>query len=530
MRGNGMTITRRAFLERLSAVGGTTLLLMGLEAFGMGIASAQTAPPPLQGGGAGKKVIILGAGVAGLTSAYELGKAGYDVTIIEARAFAGGRSQTARKGFQLTELGGETQTCNFDEGQYINHGPWRIPFHHQSTLHYVREFGVEVELFNNDNDNSYMYFTKGSGPLANKPIRKAEIAADMRGHSAEIFSKLVQGGALDKQFDASDREQFLEYLTAEGYLKGGAHAYAGSEGRGWIVKPGAGLVGGEESKPYALTDLLHSQAWKVLSSVSDWDQQRTMFQPKGGMYMLPMGFVNKGGVGSKIRYATVVEKIRQNGKGVQISVVDGSGQRSVVTGDYCICTIPLSVLKSIDTGFSAPFKAAMNGCAYAPVGKIGLQMKRRFWEEDHWIYGGHVYTDQSEIGSISLPSTEWLGKKGVLLGYYQFMADAAKVSALSPADRAKFAVEFGQKVFPAYAESFESAFSVAWHRVQYNLGGWGMWSEEARARDYPVLLKPEGRVYLAGEHLSHIGGWQAGGIESAWMQIDALHKRASTTA
>ena len=75
--------------------------------------------------------------------------------------------------------------------------------------------------------------------------------------------------------------------------------------------------------------------------------------------------------------------------------------------------------------------------------------------------------------------------------------------------------------------AFETAFSVAWHRVQYNLGGWAVWSDEARARDYPVLLQPDGRIYLAGEHLSHIGGWQAGGIESAWMQIDALHKRAS---
>lgn len=521
-----MVMTRRSFLEGLSRVGGTALLLAGMEAFGMGIASAQTAPPPLAGGGKGKKVVILGAGVAGLTSAYELGKAGYDVTIIEARGFAGGRSQTARKGFQLTELGGETQTCQFDEGQYINHGPWRIPFHHRSTLHYVKEFGVEVELFNNDNDAGYMYFTKGKGPLAGKPVRKMELAADMRGGAAEILAKVVQSGGLDKQFGAEDKEQFLAYLKNEGYLGGNDFAYKGTDGRGWLVKPGAGLVAGTPSTPHAFADVLHSGAWRVLSSVSDWDQQHTMFQPKGGMYMLPMGFV-KAGVGEKIRYSTVVEKIRQNGKGVEISVVDGAGRRDTVKADWCICTIPLSVLKTIDNGLSAPMKAAMDGAAYAPVGKIGLQMKRRFWEEDHWIYGGHVYTDFSEIGSISLPSTNWLGQKGTLLGYYQFGGDAAKVSALSPADRAKFAVDFGQKVFPQYAENFETAFSVAWHRVQYNLGGWATWSDETRARDYPVLLQPDNRIYLAGEHLSHIGGWQAGGIESAWMQIDALHKRAS---
>ncbi len=521
-----MTMTRRSFFESLGRVGGTALVMAGMEAFGMGIASAQTAPPPLQGGGKGKKVVILGAGVAGLTSAYELSRAGYDVTVIEARSFAGGRSQTARKGFQLTELGGATQTCDFDEGLYINHGPWRIPFHHRSTLHYVKQFGVDVELFNNDNDNSYAYFTKGSGPLAGQRVRKREIAADVRGHADELLAKVVQSGALDKEFTAGDKELFLAYLTSEGWLSGPNHDYKGTDGRGWIVKPGAGLVAGTPSVPNSLSDVLHSDAWKLLSSVSEWDQQRTMFQPKGGMYMIPMGFMRN--INPKLfRFSTVVEKIRQDDHGVEVSIVDGKGQRSVVKGDWCICTIPLSVLKGIDNGLSDPVKTAMNGVSYAPVGKIGLQMKRRFWEEDDFIYGGHIYTDNQDIGSISLPSTGWLGRKGVLLGYYNFAGAAAKVSAMSPADRAKFAVAFGAKVMPAYADAFETAFSVAWHRVQYNLGGWGVWSDEARARDYPVLLKPDGRIYLAGEHLSHIGGWQAGGIESAWMQIDALHKRAA---
>jgi monoamine oxidase len=524
-----MTMTRRSFLEGLGSVGGTALVLAGMEAFGMGIASAATMPPGLQGGGKGKSVVILGAGVAGLTAAYEMSRAGYKVTVIEARSFAGGRSQTARKGFQLTELGGQTQTCQFDDGLYINHGPWRIPFHHRSTLHYIKKFGVDVELFNNDNDNSYAYFTKGSGPLAGKRVRKREIAADVRGHAAELLAKAVQTKALDQEFSGNDKELFLSYLDSEGWLKGKNHDYAGTDGRGWIVKPGAGLIAGEESKPYSLTDVLHSDAWKVLSSVAEWDQQRTMFQPKGGMYMIPNGFMRN--IDPKLfRFSTVVEKIRQDGSSVEVSVVDGKGQRSTVKADYCLCTIPLSVLKSIDSGISAAHKTAMNGISYAPVGKIGLQMKRRFWEEDDWIYGGHIYTDDQDIGSISLPSTDWLRQKGVLLGYYNFAGAAAKVSALSPADRAKHALAFGQKVFPQYAENFENAFSVAWHRVQYNLGGWGVWSEEARARDYPVLLQPDNRIYLAGEHLSHLGGWQAGGIESAWMQIDAIHKRASAAA
>ena len=174
--------TRRSFLESLGGVGGAALVMAGMSALGFGIESAVAAPPKLMGK-PGKKVVILGSGVAGLTSAYELTNAGYDVTVLEARDRVGGRSYTARRGVKLTELGGEPQVCNFDEGYYINPGPWRIPYHHRGYLHYAKTFGVQMELFNNDNDHSYIYFDKGSGPLAGKPVRKQEIAADTRGYA-----------------------------------------------------------------------------------------------------------------------------------------------------------------------------------------------------------------------------------------------------------------------------------------------------------------------------------------------------------
>lgn len=98
--------SRRVFLHQLAVVGGAGLVLAGLDALGMSMASAQTAPPALGGSGAGRRVVILGAGVGGMTAAYELSKQGYDCQVLEARSFAGGRCQTARGGFSLTELGG----------------------------------------------------------------------------------------------------------------------------------------------------------------------------------------------------------------------------------------------------------------------------------------------------------------------------------------------------------------------------------------------------------------------------------------
>jgi monoamine oxidase len=518
--------TRRRFLERLATMGGTAMLLAGMDALGFGIGSAMAAPPKLSGTPKKKKVIVLGAGNAGLASAYELTKAGYEVTVIEARSFPGGRAQTARKGFSLTELGGQPQTCTFDEGQYINIGPWRIPYHHHSTLHYTKLFNVPLELFNNDNDASYLYMDKGKGPLAGKPIRKGEIAADMVGYSSEILAKNAKQGALDGQLSPEDKEKFIEFLVNYGALSKKDLSYTGAEGRGFIIEPGAGTDPGpgKPNVPYKLDDLLNSGLYRTLTGIAGWDQQRTMFQPVQGMEQIPKAIARHLPEGM-IKFSTEVQRIRQDAMGVTVDVIK-DGAPATITADWCICTIPLSVLKGIDNGLSQPFKDAMAKCAYAPVGKIGLQMKRRFWEEDHSIYGGHVFTDNADINSISLPSTGWQSQKGVLLGYYNFGPDAAKVSGKSIADRAAMAVDFGQKVFPAYKESYESSFSVAWHRVKYNLGGWGMWSDEARATAYPVLCEPDGRIYLAGEHLSYIGGWQAGAFESAWQQIERLHARA----
>jgi len=253
-----------------------------------------------------------------------------------------------------------------------------------------------------------------------------------------------------------------------------------------------------------------------------------MFQPIGGMDQLPAGFVRN--LKPIIRLGHVVEKISQSPESVTVAYVDRRGQRGVVTADYCVCTIPLSVLSGIDLQVSPKFKEAISGVSYALVGKIGLQMKTRFWEENHQIYGGHVYFDDPVIGIVSLPSTGWLGPKGVILGFYPHGAAAAQMSAMSLADRKAYALAAGQKVFPEYAQSCDGSFSIAWHRVPFNMGGWAQWTEEGRAKYYPTLLEPDGRLYLAGEHLSYLTGWQEGGIESAWQQIAKLHKRAMAQA
>lgn len=520
--------TRRRFLKLLGAMGGTGLVMAAMDGMGMGIASAQNAPPPLEGNGDGARVIILGAGLAGMTAAYELGRRGYETPILEARSFAGGRCQSARRGFELTEYNGQTQVCDFDEGYYINHGPWRIPFHHRSTLHYTREFGVPLQVMVNENDAAYVLYDDVPGPLSGERVRLMEVKADMRGYTAELLAKAANQGQLDAELSAEDLERLVDYLVSEGALstQAGALAYDGTSRRGYATDPGAGLNPGVDSDPYDFAALLQAGLGDTFQSVNSYSQQYTMLEPIGGMDRIAAAFEER--VGSRITFDAVVTNIENGPEGVRVTY-DGPDGEATMEGDYCICTIPLSVLSQIPTDFPSRVRSAMNDVTYAATGKMGLQFGRRFWEEDDWIYGGHSITNF--FGNISYPSQNFQGDKGVILGYYNFGGEAVRVSDMTPEQRVEYALENGSRLHPGqYRENFETAFSVAWHRVPYSLGGWASWSDERRDRSYPVLQEPIGRTYLAGEHLSYLTGWQSGAIESAWLQIEKIHQRAAQEA
>ncbi len=493
----------------------------------MDIASTQEKPPALQGSGKGKTVIILGAGLAGMTAAYELGKLGYACTLIEARGFAGGRCQTARAGKVLEELGGEKQVCRFDKGQYINFGPWRIPFNHRSTLHYTREFGIVMELFNNDNEAAYVYNEHADGPLAGRRLRQFEVKADMRGHVDELLAKSLKGGLMDQQVTAQDKALLIDYLANEGHLSRKDLAYRGTGGRGYKVNPGAGLSPGPgvPSDPLGFSDLLRSRLGHIYHSVHEFEQQATMLQPVGGMDQIARGFEKR--VGRKIRYNTEVTALRNLPDKVEVMVKDAhTGKAGLFTGDFCLCTIPLSVLRHVEANFSDRFKTAIQGAAYAPVGKMGLQMKRRFWEEDDGIYGGHVLTDTKGINLISVPSSNWQGKKGTLLGYYNFAADAAEISALSLKERTEYALAAGEKVFPGqYRASLRVLVLGRLAPRQVQPGRLGRMERRGPRQGLPGTVGGRG-PHAAGRRAHELPGRLAGRRHRVGLAADGPHPPA----
>ena len=141
--------------------------------------------------------------------------------------------------------------------------------------------------------------------------------------------------------------------------------------------------------------------------------------------------------------------------------------------------MPPVVLADIDADFAPAFKQAITSIPYSAAGKIGMQFKRRFWEEDDQIFGGASKTDQ-EIAQIVYPSTGFLGKKGTLVGYYMQGQSGRPTGDKTPAERLAVALEQGRKIHPQYDTEFENAFSVAWTSRQVQQGSWASGELDAR--------------------------------------------------
>src|SRR5437868_10769247 len=155
MGASRMSLTRRTLLEQIGAFGGAGAAYMAMEALGLAIPTPAGAENfSLAKSSGNRSVVILGAGIAGLVSAYELSRAGYRVTVLEARDRIGGRSWTIRGGDKIVQTGRPDQIATFDPGLYFNSGPARIPSTHRLILSYARRFGVQLEPFLNVNRNA----------------------------------------------------------------------------------------------------------------------------------------------------------------------------------------------------------------------------------------------------------------------------------------------------------------------------------------------------------------------------------------
>lgn len=518
-------ITRRQFLQTAALAGGTLTLPRTLHTLGANVQTPLLPKLRLQGGD-GQRVLILGAGIAGLVAAYELGRVGYACQVLEARQRPGGRIWTIRGGDPLDELGEANSASTFDEGLYFNAGADRIPQGHRNILAYCKALGVRVRPFVTLNTATYYYNEGVSGALDGQKVRLGRAWTDLRGYALAMLAQGIDIGRVQTGLDETSNEQMVSYLESFGDLSA-EYAYEGSGQAGYSTAAGAFTQEGTPLDPLALSDLLRAEFWRYFPFAWHLYQQPAVVHAIGGMDRIVAAFVEQIGAGV-IEYGAEVRAIRRLDDGVQITYV-ASGEEQTAEGDYCICTLPLTVLHALDTDFPDAVRGAIGAITYEPAVRAGLQFARRFWEDDEYIYGGGTYTNL-DIGEIWYPSEGYHAPKGILNGAHTLGEGARALGDLEQQAQLDEVLAQGAKIHPQYSEAFETGVSIAWQQLPYSQGAWALYTPEQRSTLYPQLFDFDERIQLAGDHMSYLNGWIEGAVLSALFAITCIDERTTQNA
>jgi monoamine oxidase len=536
-----MAVTRRALLNAMARLGGAGAVYETLAVWDF-----LKPPPALAAGleipresGAGKTVAVLGAGVAGLCAAYELDRAGYDCIVLEASRRLGGRSLTVRRGDSFREVDGPLQECAFEEGQYLNAGPGRIPHHHVHVIDYCRQFGVALQPFIFASRANLVH----TGHLGNgrtMPVRRA--LYDLQGHVAELLDKCIAKGGIDQPVTGVDLERLREMLAKFGGLTKvetqgePAHwVYRNATGRaGYEVPPGVAGEPGRPLGPMALDEILRSNVWDdYIFRDAEYYWQTSLLEPVGGMDNFVKGFARQplarsgsNAIEGLIRYGAKVTAIEVGVDKVAIRY-DQGGARTL-TADYCVSTIPMPIFRELRTNLPSAYMQAARALPVQAAGKVGWQADR-FWETKDQIYGGISWTTD-DITQIWYPSHGYLSRKGTLTGAYLYGSKADHFNALPVAERLHIARQQGERLHPGFADAVEHGLAIAWNRMEFERFAWADESDPGFPEPARALSAPQGRFHMAGDQITWWSGWQEGAVISAWEAVKSIDRQTHPTA
>jgi monoamine oxidase len=528
-------MTRREFLECMGMWGGLGAAYCEMARFGQPPpAHAHTGPPqPDSRSGDSQHIVILGAGIAGLCTAYLLRNTRFKITMIEPNPYVGGRCLTLRKGDIVREEGADRYghsfdplICDFDEGAdfYFNSGPGRIPQSHAAILHYCKKLKIKLQPY---------IFACRSNLLQNddfkqgRPIPLRWIKHDLRGYIAELLMQSAYSNTIDSHVRPHHRKAFIEMLRYFGDIRGpeSSPAYKGSRRAGYRQKPGAGMQTGIPRAKFDLDDLLDSEFWKSgLFSDMYLYWQTSLMQAEGGMDGIPQAFRKNLGPNTTLHLNRKATGISRKADRILIT---HTRAEAPITADYCIATMaPPLLSKLLDSSFEKRFKASLSNITMVPAFKFGWQARSRFWEEENEIYGGISWT-RHIISQIWYPSFGFQAPKGVLTGAYTYGKNARILGALSHQERSATALEGGEKLHPGqFKRNVEKGLSIAWQNIPHQAGAWAYYRNQARNPDYLEITKPQGRLLLAGDYFSFLPGWMEGAIRSAELVVEKIVQSA----
>ena len=349
--------TRREFLNSALAItAGSTLLGISKEAYAT-IRSSQKTP---------KRVVVIGAGLAGLAAGYELMKAGHDVIVLEARNRPGGRVYTLR---------------NFADGLYAEAGGQAFyPVVPNFADQYVQEFGLTKEK-GGRGGLSNLYFLNGKPiqPQKNIPTRWP---VDLTNEEQQLGLSGIRDKYLNPILD-----ELGTLITSEGWTKDAIQKFDDISFQQVLIQKGASKSAidllciadldyvGEGADKYSAIDML-GQVYNVRAASRNL--KGDFFAISGGNDLLPFAFAKR--LGERLNYGAAVFRIEQKTDQTIVHYKQ-AGQIRSIQSDYVVCAIPFSVLKNLELNpqFSEGKMRAIRELSHTSLARTYIQCRKRFW-------------------------------------------------------------------------------------------------------------------------------------------------------
>jgi monoamine oxidase len=482
---------RRDFMKQGAGALGFALSPRGAGAlsFGAQAAKASDGAPELKG--TPKRVVVVGAGLAGLAAAYELTRAGHDVTVLEAQARPGGRVQTLRE--------------PFSDGLYAEAGAMNVFDTHDWTLKYVKLFGLTLDQ-SKPSDLASILYVRGRRIVA-KPGGSIDYPLDLTAEEKKMgrrgmWEKYVLSVAKELgDYNAPgwpppsllkyDRMTFTDFLRAQGASPDAAMLLGlGAMG---AFGDGAGTV----SALLMLREVAHRSGVKQNSYI------------RGGTDLLPRAFAAK--LSDRIRYGAPVVAVEQDSRGVRVAHLH-AGARESLSADRVVCAVPFSVLRRIKVSpeFGPEKRRAVEEMPYTSVVRTYLQAARKFWI-DEGLSGSATTDVWNTLVFEGAPGQP--GRRGILEAY-DAGARARRLTAMREAERVSSVLGLVEKIHPRMRAEFEVAATKAWDEDEWARGAYAWYRPGQMESLLPHVARPEGRIHFAGEHASSLFGWMQGALES----------------
>lgn len=439
-----------------------------------------------------QRIIVIGAGMAGLSTAFELSALGHEVTVLEARTRPGGRVFTLRE--------------SFADGLYADAGAVQVYDSHTRAQRYIKQFELELDPIRATAPGSLMYLmghriaTKaGDPPQWPFSLNDDEKALTGGGLYAKYITPQLKAvhaadtrGQLLAQFGEYDHMTFADYLRGQGASPAAIR----------ILNAGLPIGLGDGGDQHSALNLLREAAYRSLRTQS--------FTIRGGTDRLPKALAAR--LGDRIRYGSPVVRIEQDASSVRVIAMPRGSARTF-TADRVVCAVPYAVLRTVDfsPALSRDTRAAMDELPNTSVVKVFVQTRTRFW----------IGEGQSGGASTDLPSTllsqrtiNQTGTRGILEAYVAGAA-ARRLCPLSQGERLRTVTAGIARLFPAITDQYEAGTSKCWDEDEWSRGAYAWFRPGQMTRFLPTLGRAEGRIHFAGDHTSPTPGWMEGALHSA---------------